>query len=232
MNKFIYTALLGLAAIGLSGCGGVDSVTGANDPKVRFVNAAPGLGFNVDATLNTSTLAQNVAYGVPTTYRRVGNGNRTVFIRQTGSNTVLYQSNPAPLFEENKKYTVVAVQGASSLGALVLEDGASTPAVNNAKLRVIHAANGTANVDVYLAPTGGALPGAPTFANVAYLGNTAGYVNVASGTYDIRVTTSGTTSVLVNQSITLPSQGVRTVIILDNPAGTAPSSVLLLDDNA
>jgi hypothetical protein len=231
MNKLISAALLGIAAVGIVGCGGVDSVTGANDPKVRFVNATPALGFNVDATLGNDTLAQNMAYGVPTAYRRVGNGNREIVVRQTGSNNVLYQSEPDPLFEENNKYTVVAVQGATSVGALVLEDGATAPPVNNAKLRVIHAANGTGNVDVYLAPTGGALPAAPVMSNVSYLGNTAGYITAPAGTFDFRITATGSTTALLSQTITLPSQGVRTVIVLDNPAGTTPSSILVLDDN-
>ena len=53
-----------------------------------------------------------------------------------------------------------------------------------------------------------------------------------AGTYDLRVTTTGSNTVLLNLPTTLPSRGVVTVLVIDNSAGTAPGSLIVLDDRA
>ena len=58
------------------------------------------------------------------------------------------------------------------------------------------------------------------------------YLPVPAGTYQVRVTPTGTTTEAINQNITAPAGAVATAIAVETTGGGAPFSILLLVDRA
>ncbi|MGH7468643.1 MAG: DUF4397 domain-containing protein [Longimicrobiales bacterium] len=107
---------------------------------------------------------------------------------------------------------------------LTLLDDPTAPPAGSTRIRFVDAAPSTALVDVYITAPGASLPAStPTFEDLTFK-TVATYITLLAGTYRIRVTTAGTTTVLLDINPFIANAGlVLTLVMLDAPAGGGPS---------
>ncbi|MCP9493086.1 MAG: DUF4397 domain-containing protein [Pyrinomonadaceae bacterium MAG19_C2-C3] len=125
-------------------------VESRNNVLVRVAHLVPGAP-NVDLFVDNAKMFDNTTYKRVSPYKEVSEGEHKYYLRQAGQNTA--QS----LAEEDERtsdagahYTVLAVP-TSVVGRpelKIIKDDYSAPANGKAKVRVIHAALGTGDIDV------------------------------------------------------------------------------------
>lgn len=135
-------------------------------------------------------------------------------------------------------YTILAIgllNGTPAIQPLVLADDARRIATQ-ASLQIVHASTVAGNVDIYLLPSTQDEIGnsAPALADVPFSAAT-GYLAVAAGTYNVRVTPAGGGNVAISaDGIELRDGGVYTAIARDgieNGESTIQDlGLILLDD--
>jgi hypothetical protein len=118
------------------------------------------------------------------------------------------------------------------LNAILLTDDNSAPMANDFKLRFIHASPTASAVDVYItAPNADFTSAAPSFPNIAF-GGFAGYANQPQGTFQLRVTSTGTKNVISDTGALTCMAGQIGRAVLINPPGSAtePLGIVLQRD--
>ena len=226
MKRFLSLSLFGIAALALStilfttGCG--------NDARarVRVVHASPDAP-NVDVVLDSKTVLSNVAYKTASSYLTIKAGQHTAKVNVAGTQTTVITESG--VFAGKSDTTILAVDKVANITGLVLTDNNTPPTSGNVKVRVIHASPSAGNVDVYVTAPGGALT-APTLTNVAFKA-VSDYLSVAAGSYQVRVTPTGTKNVVIDSgTVALTAGQIRTVVALDADAtGTSFTAIILPD---
>jgi len=243
-------ALLALAcapAIWLAACGGNDGIDdrlGVADPKVRLVHAVPGAPnvslFRDGAASPENANVTSVAYKGASVYFDVSANSHKWDVKTATTPAVSVGSATFDAHRGNK-YTLVAVPDAGSLTDVVVIDdpfgrGLTT---DNARLRVFNAAFNTTVVDVYLTAPGvnlasvqPTLPGAGFKQAVPASGTNS--VDVEGGDYVLRLTSSGTKTVLFTSPVTLAKNADW--LLVPVPASITPNDMRVLvvksDDGA
>jgi hypothetical protein len=145
-------------------------------------------------------------------------------ITQGTSTTPL--SGFAPTLTAGTSYTIVAYPGASSTAFVTLND-TFTPTSGQAGLRVINATTSTTGFDVFVTPVGAVL-GTATTANVA-AGASSSFVSVPAGAQQIRITNTGSTSVLLDLGSQTLTAGKNATLVIAPPAAgsTTPRAFLV-----
>lgn len=207
----------------------------ADSGRVRVMHASPDTPA-VDIFVDGAKAVTALAFPNNTPYVTLPAGAHNVKVFVSPSN-----GSGAPALEANlevgagKDYTVLAVGelGKATLGLYVLEDDNSTPAGNNAHIRLIHASPDAPPVNVAVAGTN-----TNVFTGVAYR-NFGPYTPVPAGTYslDVKVNASGATvltipglkleakTVYTAVAVGLAGNGTLKVIpLVDAPAPKAPAA--------
>ena len=179
------------AAVALAACG--DDEDGAARLRVgHFSPDAPA----VDVLVNNTQVLTNVSYTQASAYLDALAGSANIQVRATGTTTTVI--NATVTLEEDTDYTVLAVNRLAQIEPLVLEDDNTPPAAGQAKVRVVHGAPGAPAVDVYVTTTTADINTAtPTLTNVPFKG-VSSYLPVPAGTYRVRVTPTGTKTVVID----------------------------------
>lgn len=127
-------------------------------------------------------------------------------------------------------YSVYAKDFFSNVAPLVLTDDQRSVATE-AKVRVIHGSPSAGPVDIYLSAPGDDIATlTPGFSNVPFDADT-GYLSLAAGDYRVRVTPTGTQTVVIDTgSLSLAGGGIYTAIARDAAGGGLPVGLILLDD--
>jgi len=222
--------LLGLALVtvlGLSACSDDDGPTELVTGRVRAVHLSPDAP-GVDVLLDGNQVLSNVTYLVSSDYLDVPTGNRTFRVEPVGSNTAVIEAT-VPVAED-VDYTLLAVNNVADIEPLYLTDDNTAPAAGQARVRVLHGAPSVGAVDVYVTAPGAPL-GTPALTNVPFKA-ASGYLAVPAGTYQVRVTPTGTTTVAIDQEITAPAGVVATAIAVESQGGGAPFGIEVLVDAA
>jgi len=178
---------------------------------------------NVTAIINSQTVLPTASstgtFGSNTDYTIFANGNYLVqFLDPTTSGNL---TSTNTLFELNKYYTVIGYNDhtAGTYHQLVLTDKPTT-VLPNAQLRVVNVATGTGTVDVYVTASGADISGAaPTASAVAVADTSQPYFQESANTYEVRVTPTGTKTVIADQTITVTGNKVNTLVIMNDSAG-------------
>ena len=226
----ILAGLVGAAVLGTSlvGCGGSTIDPSGDQSYVRAIHLASNVGA-VDvlaggATLtgNLSPLASFPAAGEP--FAAVDRGETTVIVRPTGTTTNAIQGT-IDLSGGDLVSIVAAGAGEVTPGGddsyrlIRIADDASELDRSRANLRVLHAAIGVGNVDVYLVPgSAEAVTGTPVLTNVARY-QVSALQAVAPGSYTIFVTPTGTTEAAIRREVTLTAGYF--VVAAENTDGAA-----------
>jgi hypothetical protein len=126
---------------------------------------------------------------------------------------------------------VIAAGPVSGIAPIVLQDDNSAPAAGNVKVRAIHGAPSAPAVDIYITAPGADIQAeTPALTGVEF-GDVADYIEAPAGDYQVRVTPTGTKTVVIDSgTLTLASGQVRTAIAVDAAGGGAPFDLLLLPD--
>lgn len=237
MNK---RQLLALAIVPmlLAACGGgddsFDDRADIADPKVRLVHAIPGAA-------NVSLFRDNVAEAADVTnmpYKGASNYFDTD--RRTHTWDVRTATTPAlavgsQTFETHtaNRYTLVAVPAAGSLTEVMLiaDPYNKSIASDDARVRMFNAASNTAGVDMYLTtPTGSIAGVAPNLAGVGYKqavpASGADSIDLEGGSYMLRLTTTGTKTVIFSALVMLPRNADW--LLMPVPASATPGDVRVL----
>ena len=223
----------------VAACGGGDDVADRLDlanPTVRFVHASP-LAPNVTLYRNqgsasvVQTQATNVAYKSATNYYDVDLSAADWVVKTAVGDVTVGSENIDP--KRGNKYTIVALPASSTTNALyVINDPYNKPLTSTStKLRVMNASFNAANIDVYMTGLNADISAAaPLIAATAY--KTSGpksgddSQNIPGGTYQIRVTTAGTKTVLFSGQLTFGNN--QDVLILTVPDAAASGGVSAL----
>jgi hypothetical protein len=219
-------AALMLSATALVACD--DDSTGPEQvAQVRVVHASPDAP-NVDVLVDDTQVLTNVAYRAASGFLEVDAGTRRLRVRATGTTTTVIDASP--VLADGGSYTVLATGLLAGIQPVVAQDNLTDPAAGQVKLRVIHAAPAAAGVDVYATAPGADINTAtPVLTNVAFRA-VSDYLVVPAGTYQIRVTPTGTKTVAIDAELVLGAGQIRTVVATDAPGGGAPLAPVVLND--
>ena len=225
--KFKLLALVVLAsAVTVAACS--DSTAPVTTTRLRAVHLSPDAP-NVNIIVNGSQVATNFAYEASTAYYNIQSGTTRIQVQPVGTTTNAIDASPSLL--ANTDYTVIAANLVASIEPLLLTDNNTPPTAGNVKVRIVHGAPSAPAVDVYITVPGVDIAVAsPTLTNVSFKGVSA-YQSVAAGTYQIRVTPTGTKNVVIDSGdVPLTAGQIRTVIATDAPGGGEPFGAIVLDD--
>jgi hypothetical protein len=196
--------------------------------RVRLINALTA-STAVDFVVDGQVAATNVAFGAASQYVSVELASHQLQARSsaTGTSLVDFTRN----LTSEGAFSLVPAPGLGQSGALFLTDN-PTPVAGQAKIRVVHVAAVPGAVSVYLtAPNGDITTATPTVSTLPF-GTASDYVQVAPGTYRVRVTRAASpTEIVVDVgSVILGAGSVRTLLVTDSPNGGLPTILSVLPD--
>lgn len=240
MRQWMKLALLGLFASALTGCGGDGDGPdfGTSSPpeqqtQLRILHGAADAP-PVDVLVDGEEVLSDVAYRDGSGYLPVEPGIRDIRINPAGTQSAVIQDSPN--LADNTAYSLLALGSAEdqTLETLLLEDDTSAPDTGNVRVRVVHGSPDAPAVDVFITEPNLALADAtPTFTNVTFR-EASQFVEVAAGTYQIRVrpTSGGTVSIYDSGPVTLQEGTIITVVALPTPGNTQSIGLVALGNDA
>ena len=229
MQKFSLLGLMAalLAIIGAVAIGGGDVSAQAGNARLRVLHASPDAP-NVDVYLDGSEAVNNLAFNSITDYVSVPAGPHAVKVYPASANGTGTPAIDVPslTLDAGKDYTVVAVGQLAAIEGLVLTDNNAAPAAGKAHIRIVHAAPGAPNVDIFVAGAGVVVPNLP-------FKQASNYLPLDAGSYDLEVRAAGSaTAVLSLPDTALEAGKVYTAFAVGLAGGQPPLSVKLTTDAA
>ena len=193
-------AILLMAVTLFSSCSKDEDLAQANVLVIHASPDAPGVDLLVDdVKQNTSALT----YPQNTGYLKVNAGSRNLKVNVAGTTTTVINANVT--LEQDKSYSVFAIDSVKKISAVVVADDLSTPAAGKAHVRFIHLSPNAPAVDI--AVDGGAV----VFPNTSFKVGTA-FTPLDAGTYDLEVRVAGTQTVALDlDPLTLEAGKIYTV---------------------
>ena len=222
MKSWFVGALLALPFA--AGCSS-SATSPANSAELRVINASPGTG-PIDVYLQTTLAVDSLPYSFANPYVFVQSGTVDVAVRSHGAINVLLETGPS--FRVGAFYTFAITGPSGALTDVFLtDDTTSAASSSNFKLRMVHLAPAGPAMDLYYTgPSDDLATATPIATAVAFTGST-GYLTPAIGTSRIRVTQTGTKTVLIDSgTLTFATGQVSTLFVIGNPTngGGAPYS--------
>ena len=215
-----------LAVAALTAACSDDDGTGPEEgmPRLRVVHAEANLA-EVDVVVDDIEMASDLSFLDASDYLELEAGSRQVVFLTADSTLDSLQLNLA----EGVDYTVFPCCFGIPNSLFLTDDNAES-AEGNAKVRVIHFASAP-TVDVYVtAPDTDLETETPTQVSLGSF-DASDYFELPSGDYQIRITTAGTKTVLIDGGTQALGPGeVRTVVVVDAEGGGEPFSLLVLED--
>jgi hypothetical protein len=220
---YLLLTIAAFFALFTTGCGDDKS-----NSRLRIVHDSPDAP-NVDVVVNGATVATNVAYKSASAYLSVPAGATAIQVRPAGTATNVIDAK-VPVAKKTD-YTVLATNFVASIQPLVLTDDNTAPAAGKVKVRLVHGAPSAPPVDIYVTAPGADITSAtPTLTNVAFKA-ASGYLSVDAGSYQVRITPTGTKTVVIDSGTLVLSAGqIRTAVAVDNTGGGAPFGAIVLND--
>ena len=135
-----------------------------------------------------------------------------------------------PVLTAGNSFSLVAYPTSAGAIQFATLSNAFTPTTGLAGLRVFNATSGTTAYDVYVTAAGAPL-GTATVANVAVGGSGSAFVNVPAGAQEIRVTSAGESTVLVDLASETLMAGQNLTLVIAPPAnGSTTLRAFLIAD--
>jgi Domain of unknown function (DUF4397) len=223
LKRGVLCLLLAVAAL-TTACSDDEGTGPEGGARLRVVHADAELP-EVDVVVDDIEMASDLTYLTASEYLELEAGLRQVaFV--TADGTV---DDVQLVLAEGADYTVLPCC-AGFPGSLFLTDDNTESVEGNAKVRVIHFATAPA-VDVYLtAPDADLEAETPRLVAIGSP-DASDYIELSADDYQIRATTAGTKTVLIDGGIVSLAPGqVRTAIAVDAEGGGEPFSFLVLED--
>ncbi|WP_084618204.1 DUF4397 domain-containing protein [Cellvibrio sp. OA-2007] len=208
------------------------TVTPLDKTMVRVFHASPDAP-KVNLWVNDAVVASGLDYQKSTGYLTLDEGTYKVAVEGVipGGNAVVI--GPVNLTLAGKTdYDVIAVNTASAIEPLVLSDAGSLSDNSKVRVRVAHLAAAAPAVKVYVTAPGANLASATALGSFAFK-ETLGAVEVAAGSYQIRVTLADNTVVFDSGTVTLAAGKDLLIGAVPNVGtGASPISLAVLDGSA
>ena len=184
--------------------------------NVRLANATDG-ALNLLQSGSALAGASNIAFGASSACNSVSATTPALTITQGSSSTAL--PGFSPTLSAGHPFTFVAFPGATagSVQFATIEQAIGT-ATGQAGLRAFNATALATGFDVYVTAPGAPLGGTATFTNVAAGAPSASTVSVAAGGSQVRLTATGSTTVLLDFGTQTFTAGQNTMLIIAPPA--------------
>lgn len=173
-----------------TGCSNDDEAAPADSSSVRIIHASADAP-PVNIKLDSATAVSNLDYADSTGFVSITSGIKDVAVEAIvpGGNLDVITVDDFN-FGENQRYTVVAIDDTANIVELLAEESATTPAIDEVAISVLHAATSAGNVDVYVTAPGVDLNSVSANFTFDFKGQVdAGAL--PAGSYQVRVTGNG-----------------------------------------
>ena len=193
--------------------------------NLRAVHLAPP----VDVEVDNETVLEDVSYTESSPYLEVPSV-LNVKVKAAGTDTVVIDEDLVLIPDGDQ--TVIAVNFLADIEALLLFDNNTPPGDGNVKVRAVHGAPSAPNVDIYVtAPDADIEELEPTLTNIPFLG-VSDYLEVPAADYRVRVTPTGTKTVVIDSgTLSLFAGEIRTIIARNAEGDQGePFEFLILED--
>jgi hypothetical protein len=222
MKPLLKCALLVLPLA--AACNGSSTVSPSNSAELRVINASPDAG-PLDVYLQTTLAVDSLPYSLANPYVFVQSGAVDVAVRAHAAINVLLESSSA--FNVGAFYTYIVTGTSASLSSVLLTDDTTAAPAGSFKLRMVHLAPAGPAMDLYYTgPTNDLTAATPIVTALAFKSATA-YLTPAIGSGRLRVTQTGTKTVLIDSgTLTFSNGQVSTLFVLGSPTngGGSPYS--------
>jgi hypothetical protein len=229
LNRRQILAALFALPLTLAGCE-IDTINSfpTKAAHVRVVNAIPNTP-SLDVKVDGTTTWPALPFEGMTGYSDFSNQTHTFSVTATGAITTLTQANFNLAGEAS--YTLIAFGPVEAPALLLLSDDTISPSSGRFLMRVANAAAGAATFDVYVTAPGAALDTlAPNLSSIAYGGST-GFLQLSSGTLQMRLTQAGTKAVIYDSGARTWSDNTATDAIVYTRSGGQLVNLALVDIN-
>ena len=208
---------------------------------VRFVNTSLFNG-TVDVLADAVEWFVDVAYGTATAFTHVDPA--TVDLAVTPPDLPLepiveLAGDDAVALAADGGYTIIALDSPEILDeddtttetmTLLVSNGDRRRVATEGKVRLVHASPTAGDVDVYLTAPGAVLADEDAEVVGATFQDDSGFGAVEPGDYELCITTTETTDVLVCELFTVLGHGVYTILVIDLDPGPGVE-LMTIDDN-
>lgn len=192
------------------------------DATVRLANATNDtLNFLQSGTALTN--GSNIMFDSTSSCSLVNAANPLLSATKFGSTTAL-TGWPTTALTAGQSYTYLAYHDTTGTHFTVLNTSSFTPAAGSAGLQVFNGSNSATGVDVYVTAPGAAL-GTPVITNLL-ADSASSWVSVPAGSDQIRVTATGSTTVLKDYGNFNFTAGQNSVFVLSPPAASDATHTL------
>ncbi len=216
MRKLIIIPAIFFALMAMfSSCEKDKDKTYANLMVVHASPDAPGVDLLIDDVKKNSAA---LTYPNNTGYLSVESGTRNIKVNVSGTTTNVINGDLT--VEQDKNYSLFAIDVVAKLSVVVLGDDLTPPAAGKAHVRFVHLSPDAPAVDIAIAGSGTVV-----FGNTGFKGFT-GFTSLNVGTYNLDVRLAGTsTVVLVLPAITLQAGKIYTVFAKGLVQGTGAQAL-------
>lgn len=192
-RRLLASTAIGAAAIA-GGCK-INSINSfpSHPAKVRVMNLMPDVAA-IDLAINDTLAFTGIAFESISGYQEYDNRTTSFAVMVSGTSTTLATFS-FPLAGD-QPYTVVVYGALAAPELTMVAEIGNSPTNGNIQLTIFNAAANAGGVDVYVTPPGTDIANVgPNFFAVAYGGTTTA-VQFQPGTYQVRVTSQGTKTVI------------------------------------
>ncbi|HVX40681.1 MAG TPA: DUF4382 domain-containing protein [Gemmatimonadaceae bacterium] len=188
--------------------------TALTDATIKFVNATEST-LNLLQSGTALTGASNLAFGQSSSCTSVNAATPALSVVTAGSTTAL--PGFSTTLAAGNSFDIIAYPNATGGVSFATVGNAFTPTSGQAGLRVFNATSATTGYDVYLTSVGAPLGSTATVSNVL-AGNGSAFVSVPAGAQQIRLTSTGGTTVLLDLGSQTFTAGQNATLVVAPPA--------------
>ncbi len=228
ISKFLALAFAATSLL-LTSCG-KDTVTTTpvvkEYAKVMLVHAATDAAA-VNLQIDGATKGDSVKYGTATAYNQVELTGKKIVVGALGAKSGAKIAIDSLLMNKDIGYSYFVYQendAAKTVNMIKSVDNLALPVAGKGRVRLVHLIPDLqVGVDIELVATNGSATTRSDFSNVKFK-DIANFIDVAAGTYDVKVKLTGTTQLLITApiSITIADGKLYTVVARGYANSVAP----------
>jgi hypothetical protein len=191
---------------------------------IRLINATGG-SLSLLQNGNALTGGSDIAFGASSACSSVNAATPGLTVLQAGSSTPL--AGFAPVLTAGHNFSIIAFPTSTGSVQFTTLPDAFSAASGQTGLRVFNATTGTTGFDVFVTALGAVL-GTPTLSNVMS-GTASAFVSVPAGASQIRLTTTGGMTVVLDLGSQTLTAGQNLTLVIAPPAAgsTTPRAFLV-----
>lgn len=204
LSRFLLAAGCAVMVL-LNGCGNSSS----DNAHVRALNLISG-ATGVKVAAGDVTILSNGSFESLSGYSDVGSGTQEFKVTLAGSTGALVDT--VYTLSGAVDFTFITSGSPGAAVGVLIADPFGSPGSGNMALRVLDLSLVAPNLDIYLTAPGADLATATPIIVGALYGTTTAFVNTPAGSFQLRMTTSGTKDVVYDAPVNLPVNTGQTIV--------------------